>query len=75
MQVCCRGEANGPNLIIWQVLSTVNRMEMEFGGFIYLAGPPHNTTVLLGKWKYGETENVFQTKFLKSFSLNRRQSL
>ena len=57
------GEANGPNLIIWQVLSTVNRMEMEFGGFIYLAGPPHNTTVLLGKWKYGETYRM-------SFKLN-----
>ena len=28
---------NDPNLIIWKVLSTVNRMEMEFGR-IYLFG-------------------------------------
>ena len=31
------GGVNDPNLIIWKVLSTVNRMEMEFGG-IYLFG-------------------------------------
>ena len=39
---------NDPNLIIWKVLSTVNRMEMEFG-WIYLFGwHTHNTIQIFG---------------------------